>query len=511
MGSLCDSTGVAAVVVLAAQSPQRGRKGLHGVIAWRCFFPPFAAAFACWPVWPWLWGRWFGTGGEMLQGCLFFGVAGYCFVRLRGTRRQKFSPFLPDAFSLFVAASFLVIARIASPFVPRLLGAGLFFSALYWSLRASFPSEDRKESAALWPLLLLCLPIVPSLQFVFGYPLRASAAWLAAKALPGVRAVGCGLSDGVVEVFVDAPCAGAKMLSQMLLLASGAGLIFRLDWLRTAFLLFTGLLCALWANASRAALLFIGYSGTLPVSFRLDESVTGLSCFAVSALLLTAAAYWIRGRGNFHAARTDFPAARSRKNGRASAAVVFYFVTCVFIAVLGGLPQHRPVVELPPNIPVLWPASWEGRQLIAVPASPETEFFWRDFPGACREFAMQPKDDEGLAAPDRLVLRFVRRATRQLHPAEDCFRGAGYKIKPLPLLNDEKGRGWSGFVAERPERRWTVRQCIVTVRDGDLRRAENTKTERSWPDVSSWYWDAARPGTASSPALAVTVIRNEAL
>jgi exosortase/archaeosortase family protein len=299
------------------------------------------------------------------------------------------------------------------------------------------------------------------------------------------------------------------MLSQMLLLASGAGLIFRLDWLRAVFLLFIGLLCALWANASRAALLFIGHSGILPASFQLDESVIGLSCFAVGALLLTAAAYWVRERKRIYAASTDFPATWSRKGGRTTAAVVFYFVACVFIAVLGALPQHRPVVELPPNIPVLWPASWEGRQLIAVPASPETESFWRDFPGACREFAMQPKNDEGLAAPDRLVLRFVRRATRQLHPSEDCFRGAGYKIKPLPLLNDGKGRGWSGFVAERPERRQTVRQCVISVRDGDLREVENdAKTERWWPDVSSWYWDAARPGTASSPALAVTVIRS---
>jgi hypothetical protein len=117
--------------------------------------------------------------------------------------------------------------------------------------------------------------------------------------------------------------------------------------------------------------------------------------------------------------------------------------------------------------------------------------------------------ESGWSAPtDRLVLRFTRTATRRLHPAEDCFRGAGYKINPMPLQIDGQGRKWSAFAAEKSGRSIEARTCVISVPDGDLRQAEPRLANRpSWPDVSSWYWAVARPGSErSATVLAVTVI-----
>ncbi|MDR2529001.1 MAG: exosortase/archaeosortase family protein [Synergistaceae bacterium] len=484
-------------------------------------FAPLAAALAGWSFWPWLWGRWFGVGGALLQGCMFFLMIIAAWAT--GLRREVGTE------PLWGAGAFLVATRVSYPFIPRLLSAALFFSALYWTLRTALPPEERKGRVALWPLLLLCLPLMPSAQFVLGYPLRLLAARLATLALPGTRAVGCGLTDGVVEVFVDAPCAGAGMLYGMLLLAAGVGFVFRLEARRVVCLLCGGVVLALWANASRAVLLFAAHANILPVSLARYESTVGLFYFTVGGLLLTAAARWmsVRAVGSFsrkvfvvisgfwslipaHDYATRYKnksrGLRSRlsegKGPRQAAA--FFLAACAFTGLSGGegvSSRHEP------SLPVLWPLSWEGRQLSDVPASPETALFWRDFPGACQEFAIQSEDDGGfVTTEDRLVLRFVREATRRLHPAEDCFRGAGYGIKPLPLLLDGDGRRWSVFTAEKAGLQWTVRQCVISVPDEDLRRAEKATQARSWPDVAAWYWDTARPGF-STPALAITVIQ----
>jgi exosortase/archaeosortase family protein len=359
--------------------------------------------------------------------------------------------------------------------------------------------------------MLLGLPHGPSLQFVLGYPLRLSAARLAALALPGdVRAVGCGLGDGTIEVFVDAPCAGAGMLSGMLVLAAGAAIIFRLDWRKTIVMLFAGALCALSANASRAALLYAGHSGMMRFQFQQFESATGLFCYAVNGLMLAALAFFLGGKSMARTPSTDETAQNVRLPGRrrVAAIAIAHIIICSSVAVASALPSGRHMPERISDISIIWPSSWAGRTLIPSAPNPDTENFWRGFPGAYREFKMRNGDAEDGLYPeyDRLVLRYVTGATRLLHPAEDCFRGAGYKIKHLPMQIDEAGREWSGFDCEKSGMRYTVRQCIISAPNGDLREVENDLTARTWADVSSWYWDAARPNGGKSSALAITLI-----
>lgn len=467
------------------------------------FLPVAATLLASLSFYPWLWERWFGPGGEALSGGLFFFlIAGtvFYFFRTRDERTIE----APDTSTVATAAGFLLAAAVLFPFVPRLLCAGLLFSALYWSIRASLPHAERSGSFALWPLLLLSLPHGPTLQYVLGYPLRVLAAHLAAVVLPGnVRATGCGLGNGVVEVFVDAPCAGAAMLSVMLLLAAGVALIFRSGALRTMLLLIAGVLCAVVANALRAALLFAGYAKILPLPFQRIESATGLFCFGMGALVLSAAAFMTTP----HPKKTSGERQASLADRRQAKSVLLHTLAAVlFLTTSLSAPRQSP--ERLDDKEILWPLTWEGHVLIAVPATADTAAFRANFPGACREFSMQTEENlsEGRMAESRLLLRFVRGATRQLHPAEDCFRGAGYEIKAAPLLVDRKGRAWSGFFCEKSGRRYTVRQCVLGLPDSDLRQAEHA-TLPTWPDVSAWYWDAARPFSSAPPnALALTVI-----
>jgi len=133
------------------------------------------------------------------------------------------------------------------------------------------------------------------------------------------------------------------------------------------------------------------------------------------------------------------------------------------------------------------------------------EQFLASFPGAMAQFRVGTGNEA-------LLLRQCSEATRDLHPAEDCFRATGWTCTPLPAINDETGRTWSRFTAEHPDGRIrAIRQCYVAIapravaEDLDEIIADN----RSWPDVSSWYWAAALPGSSVKMTLAITVATTE--
>lgn len=126
-----------------------------------------------------------------------------------------------------------------------------------------------------------------------------------------------------------------------------------------------------------------------------------------------------------------------------------------------------------------WPTSWEGRPIERLDAAPEDRLLAR-FPGKVARFSDGRR---------QIVLRQVGAATRQLHPAADCFRAIGYDIEPAPMRL-ASGRGpASCFRATRGGR--TLIACEqVTDSSG-----------RNWPDLSSWYWSALL-GTSTGPWLA---------
>ena len=114
---------------------------------------------------------------------------------------------------LACAMSLTLVATVLLPHVPPLAHALLAALAL-----ASAWAAFRAPRAPVLPvlgLLWLALPLLASLQFYAGFPLRAATAWLSAGLLQmaGVAAAAAGASvtiDGRL-VLVDAPCSGVQL------------------------------------------------------------------------------------------------------------------------------------------------------------------------------------------------------------------------------------------------------------------------------------------------------------
>ena len=160
-----------------------------------------------------------------------------------------------------------------------------------------------------------------------------------------------------------------------------------------------------------------------------------------------------------------------------------YLVICMLAALTPLLPVQQAQDDIPRVAFGGWPAQLDGQGLRALPLTERELRFGGDFPGQIGRFTDGRRE---------VIIRWVTEATRKLHPASDCFEGIGFHVRPLPLHVDGDGSLWSSFLATRGDERLHVRERIYT------------STGESWPDVSSWYWAAAR-GTSAGPWWAVTV------
>lgn len=121
--------------------------------------------------------------------------------------------------------------------------------------------------------------------------------------------------------------------------------------------------------------------------------------------------------------------------------------------------------RLPPSAPAPngafpgWPTVFEGYPLRELPRTVREQRFERGFPGRIARFTDGHRE---------LVIRWVTRETRMLHPATECFRGLGYRITPLPLSLDAQQRPWGAFIAERDTERLRIRELIDPVPAGSV-------------------------------------------
>lgn len=139
---------------------------------------------------------------------------------------------------------------------------------------------------------------------------------------------------------------------------------------------------------------------------------------------------------------------------------------------------------------VEWPLQWEGSPIRPLALSAVEQRFAAGFPGAIARFT----DDAGRV----LIMRHVTRPTRMLHPAADCFRGAGYRVSREHLARraDDGAGPWRCFEARSTRDGATpLRVCErIVAPDGS-----------SHADTSSWFWDATL-GTSAGPWRAITLV-----
>lgn len=168
---------------------------------------------------------------------------------------------------------------------------------------------------------------------------------------------------------------------------------------------------------------------------------------------------------------------------------VLYLTICTMAGLIPLLPiQSKQAQGGSPRVAFSgWPGHLDGQALRPLPLTERELRFGGDFPGQIGRFTDGRRE---------VIIRRVTEATRELHPASDCFEGIGFRVRPLPLHVDGDGLLWSSFIATRGNERLHVRERIYM------------DTGESWTDVSSWYWAAARESSAG-PWWAITVAEGE--
>jgi hypothetical protein len=131
-----------------------------------------------------------------------------------------------------------------------------------------------------------------------------------------------------------------------------------------------------------------------------------------------------------------------------------------------------------------WPTHFEGRTLKPLELSEREVHFARDFPGRIAKYSDGQRT---------VIFRWVTRETRKLHPAADCFQGAGYRAHSLPAGLDSQQALWGRFNAVKGSETFQVSERI------------SDDQGNGWADVSAWYW-AALLRKSTGPWWAMTVI-----
>ena len=155
---------------------------------------------------------------------------------------------------------------------------------------------------------------------------------------------------------------------------------------------------------------------------------------------------------------------------------------CAVWGIAQALTGHVAIRD--PDMPhVELPTEWQGTPLRPLALSEVELRFAKHFPGTLARLT------DGRQV---LVLRTVTQPTRMLHPATDCYRGLGYRIRNEQLEEHTDKTRWRCFVAERGGR--AVRVC---------ERIEDAQGQ-GFTDTSAWYW-ASAAGQSAGPWKAITV------
>jgi exosortase len=242
-----------------------------------------AHAACFWPVWHWYWERLHDGADEPWAVAALLAAIVLSWPR-RGLEYRGSDP-LPGA-----AAALTIGYALMAPWTPPLVRAVCALAALGCTWISL--SGTRDKAPAILGLFSLAVPVIASLQFYAGYPLRLVTASGASALLnifgEPVTRMGTNMVSGAHVVLVDAPCSGVRMLwAASLLCCVLVTLRDRVGWRAMAVALACVLPVVLVANIVRAALLFIVQTGSHEPAAWVHSAI-GLGVFALIGLLLLA-------------------------------------------------------------------------------------------------------------------------------------------------------------------------------------------------------------------------------
>ncbi len=318
-------------------------------------------------------------------------------------------------------------------------------------------------------LVFLSLPLISSLQFYGGYPLR----WMIGKASAlllsafgqSVETVGTVMRWQGEMIVIDAPCSGVRMLWSSLFFACLLACMRKLDPWRSIKLLQLAGATAFVANVARNCLLFYIESGLVETG-KWAHSAIGIVVFAGALAVIGIFAKRQSKASQPIEKRPAKPETRFRKTP-----TIVLSCLCAALALKGAgnkelLFEGRVIAnELSTEINQdLLLEGW-----YPLPFDDSTLRFAQSFPGSIMTYERGNR---------RLVVRVINRATRRYHLSVDCYRAIGYAIKPMTPLLKTDGTLWGRIRATRDGQEVEVRERVTST-DG-----------QTWTDPSSWFWSA---------------------
>lgn len=414
-------------------------------------------------------------------------------------------------------------------FAPKLISAALALITL--ALAGSYILR-RRLSSGQWTLLLLSLPLVASLNFYLGYPLRLVVAQCAVALLSinGFPVITQGTSllwhNQLIEI--DAPCSGIKMLWAALYMAAVQLSLRNSRTTQALLYLILATAAAVFANILRVTSLFYLEAGIIAAPAEIPQlfthhsfahqsfaslfetavhTGTGVAAFLLVVLILcfvdkrfgrslTIGKSLTNEILEISAAADQSAPQLNEAEGRRSPNK-YFFIACATVALLPfcswaklagdnssqSFTATGALVATGGN-QTEWPTMYEGEKLRLVPLSGSEEEFAKNFPGKIAVFQTDKQT---------IIFRRVNQATRQLHPAADCYRASGFKIINLPRQRDQAGNDWNVLEAQKNTRRLAVRERIYD------------DSGQNYTDVSQWYW-AAFWGQTRGPWWSITTV-----
>lgn len=379
--------------------------------------------------------------------------------------------FHPHSAARIWGALLLFLSSASIGVLPPLIRAGLAILGT-----GAWFGIQRKP--ALLGLFLLALPVISSLHFYIGWPMRLAAAEGCVRILELAGVViarhGANLEVGGRCIGVDPACAGILMLWHVLAAAVALAAIHRASWKTTFVSAGFAFLLALAANILRTTWLVIEESGRVQTS-GISHTHIGLICFLMALLPL----WWWNSRH-----------ARPRENLLVQpTASSMERLILILAAILTPWMMFRSMLHeghaVPATPPLEFTFNGVTLPLTALPPSPAETEFEASFPV---ELSRHRWGD------GQIILRRVTEATRGLHLSYDCMRSAGFETTRPVTARCRDGSEWSRFMATRGDERFIVHERIVSEQDGS-----------TWTDAPAWYWSAlAHP--LNGPWRAETVI-----
>ena len=264
-----------------------------------------ALALATWPVWRWMAHRFADGSGDMWE---LLAAATVVAVMFRDRAWMQQSSVLARSSQgermyadLWIPATILLAYAASYNFISPLPRGLLAMAALGTAISTLW--YGKRIDVALCGLLLISLPVMASLNFYLGYPLRATAGTMAEALLQmnGIAAIreGAQLQWNGQTIAIDAPCSGVKMLWTGAYLSFALAAMMRLSDLRTFALVLLAAVVVIVANAFRAASLFYLEAGLIQAPEQLHDAI-GLVMFAFAAAAVFLLSHTLAGKRHAH-------------------------------------------------------------------------------------------------------------------------------------------------------------------------------------------------------------------